>query len=250
MSTQDFYQENKRRYVMSVYIKLNLVRIELQSSQLAKSGHNKFAGYKYFELGDFMPTVNTLFNKHKLCGVVSFVSDLATLTITDAEDGSQVVITSPMGSANLKGCHEVQNIGAVETYQRRYLWVAALEIVEHDVLDNGSIPIEPPKKAEPTPVAPPAIVKPAPVTAPVAEKKENPWKIVVTLAPEGDVFEWFEEVNSAAEVALGSAQTGADVLTIFKENKSLFDKVKELDKAVFDVMMEKFTETKSKLQGK
>ena len=41
---------------MSVYIKLNLVRIELQSSQLAKSGHNKFAGYKYFELGDFMPT--------------------------------------------------------------------------------------------------------------------------------------------------------------------------------------------------
>jgi hypothetical protein len=40
-----------------------------------------------------------------------------------------------MGSAQLKGCHEVQNIGAVETYQRRYLWVAALEIVEHDALD-------------------------------------------------------------------------------------------------------------------
>jgi hypothetical protein len=40
-----------------------------------------------------------------------------------------------MGSAALKGCHEVQNIGAVETYQRRYLWVAALEIVEHDALD-------------------------------------------------------------------------------------------------------------------
>jgi hypothetical protein len=247
MSTQGFYQENKRRYVMSVYIKLNLVRIELQSSQLAKSGHNKFAGYKYFELGDFMPTVNTLFNKHKLCGVVSFVSDLATLTITDAEDGSQVVITSPMGSANLKGCHEVQNIGAVETYQRRYLWVAALEIVEHDVLDNGSIPIEPPKKVEqpkPAPVVAPPVVKE------VAEKKENPWKIVVTPAPEGDAFEWFEAVNSAAEVALGFAQTGADVLAIFKENKSLFDKVKELDKSVFDVMMEKFTETKSKLQGK
>jgi len=50
-----------------------------------------------------------------------------------------------MGSAALKGCHEVQNIGAVETYQRRYLWVAALEIVEHDALDkttgkNGAEP--------------------------------------------------------------------------------------------------------------
>jgi hypothetical protein len=44
-----------------------------------------------------------------------------------------------MGSAALKGCHEVQNIGAVETYQRRYLWVTAMEIVEHDALDatNG-----------------------------------------------------------------------------------------------------------------
>ena len=35
----------------------------------------------------------------------------------------------------MKGCHVVQNIGAVETYQRRYLWCAALEIVEHDALD-------------------------------------------------------------------------------------------------------------------
>ena len=34
------------------------------------------------------------------------------------------------------------------------------------------------------------------------------------------------------------------------KNKSLFDKVKELDKSVFDVMMEKFAETKTKLQGK
>jgi hypothetical protein len=42
-----------------------------------------------------------------------------------------------MGSAALKGCHEVQNIGAVETYQRRYLWVTAMEIVEHDALDSS-----------------------------------------------------------------------------------------------------------------
>jgi hypothetical protein len=40
-----------------------------------------------------------------------------------------------MSSAALKGCHEVQNLGAVQTYLRRYLWVAALEIVEHDAID-------------------------------------------------------------------------------------------------------------------
>jgi hypothetical protein len=42
-----------------------------------------------------------------------------------------------MSSAALKGCHEVQNLGAVQTYLRRYLWVAALEIVEHDALDSS-----------------------------------------------------------------------------------------------------------------
>jgi SpoU rRNA methylase family enzyme len=118
---------------MNVYQKLMAARVNLQSTALNKSGHNKFAGYKYFELGDFLPTVQKIFTELGLCGVVSYTQELATLTITDGTDS--IVITSPMGSAALKGCHEVQNIGAVETYQRRYLWVTAMEIVEHDVLD-------------------------------------------------------------------------------------------------------------------
>jgi len=46
-------------------------------------------------------------------------------------------ITSPMAEANLKGAHPIQNLGAVETYTRRYLWVTAMEIVEHDALDSS-----------------------------------------------------------------------------------------------------------------
>jgi hypothetical protein len=127
---------------MSAYAKLMTARIELQSQTLKKSGHNKFANYSYFELGDFLPVIQTIFHKHKMAGVVSFGAELATLTIVDLEDNSQVVITSPMSSAALKGCHEVQNLGAVQTYIRRYLWVAALEIVEHDAIDSA-----PPKEA-------------------------------------------------------------------------------------------------------
>jgi hypothetical protein len=63
--------------------------------------------------------------------------------IVDVEDGSQVIIHSPMGSANLKGCHEIQNIGACETYSTRYLWTAALCIVEHDALDATTGKSEP-----------------------------------------------------------------------------------------------------------
>lgn len=134
---------------MSALTKLMQARLKLQQMELKKSGHNKFAGYHYFELGDFLPAVQKIFSELNLCGVVSYTAELARLTITDTEDSSAVEITSPMGSAALKGCHEVQNIGAVETYQRRYLWVTAMEIVEHDVLDatTGS---EKPEKAKGT----------------------------------------------------------------------------------------------------
>jgi hypothetical protein len=113
-------------------------RIMLQNAPLKKSGHNKFAGYSYFELGDFIPTINSIFNEVGLCGVVSYDSEIASLTITDTDDGTNIIITSPMADANLKGCHPIQNLGAVETYTRRYLWVTAMEIVEHDALDSSA----------------------------------------------------------------------------------------------------------------
>ena len=41
-----------------------------------------------------------------------------------------------MALAALKGCHPVQNLGASQTYLRRYLWTTAMGIVEHDALDS------------------------------------------------------------------------------------------------------------------
>jgi hypothetical protein len=131
---------------MGVHKKLMAARMSLQEAPLKKSGHNKFAGYQYFELGDFIPTITEIFYNIGLCGVVSFDKELATLCITDTEDGSQIVLTSPMAEANLKGCHPIQNLGAVETYTRRYLWVSAMEIVEHDALDS-SPPVKEEKQA-------------------------------------------------------------------------------------------------------
>ncbi len=119
----------------SVYSKLLTARIKLQSVKINKSGQNKFVGYSYFELGDFLPTIQNIFQEVGLCGVISCNSELASIEIIDTETGDKLTITTPMGSAALKGCHEVQNIGAVITYQRRYLWMLALEIVEHDILD-------------------------------------------------------------------------------------------------------------------
>jgi hypothetical protein len=122
---------------MNVYQKLNEARDEFHQAKLKKSGHNKFANYYYFELGDFVIPALEIFKQIGLTSIISFGKEEASMTIVNNDKPEEkIVLTSPMSSAALKGCHEVQNLGAVQTYLRRYLWVAALEIVEHDALDG------------------------------------------------------------------------------------------------------------------
>jgi hypothetical protein len=72
---------------------------------------------------------------------VSFNSALATLTLTDMNnDKNTLVTTSPTGTADLKGCHEIQNIGATQTYQRRYLYIDVFEICDKCSLDKKTNP--------------------------------------------------------------------------------------------------------------
>lgn len=139
---------------MNVYQKLNAARAKFHSIELKKSGHNKFAGYKYFELSDFVVPALQIFKEVGLTSIIRFGKDMAEMCIVNVDKPDEIiVITSPMSTAALKGCHEVQNLGAVQTYIRRYLWVAALEIVEHDALDSttgrkGDGPVVRPTKVE------------------------------------------------------------------------------------------------------
>lgn len=123
---------------MNIYQKLNTARHMFHSIELKKSGHNKFAGYKYFELGDFIIPALNIFDEVGLTSIISFTKDYADMRIINNEKPEEsIVISSPMSEAALKGCHPVQNLGAVQSYIRRYLWVAALEIVEHDAIDSS-----------------------------------------------------------------------------------------------------------------
>lgn len=131
---------------MSVYTKLSDAREKFHAMKLQKTGHNKFAGYKYFELGDFLIPALSAFRDAGLVSFITFGKEMATMKIIDMEKPDEFIeLTSPMAGAQLKGAHDIQNLGAVETYTRRYLWVAALEIVEHDALDSSE-PIKEEKK--------------------------------------------------------------------------------------------------------
>jgi hypothetical protein len=233
---------------MSVYNKLQMARIQLQGKALSKSGNNKFAGYKYFELGDFLPAVQEIFDGLGLCGVVSFGKEEANLTIVDTENpADRIVISSPMSTAALKGCHEVQNLGAVQTYLRRYLWVTAMEIVEHDALDSSE-PLKPETK-KPVANAPASAAweNMPPAKAP-AKKEGNggQWNIKITEDHDGQG--WAAAAKAGAEIALELASTPEDVLEIFKTNRSIFDQLQTEDKALHAELMEKFKQAKERLK--
>lgn len=127
---------------MTIFEKLNEARLRFQNAGIQKSGKNAYAGYTYYELSDILPAVNKLANELKFCCVVNFENEIARLDFCDLEKDEKITFTSPMSSASLKGCHEVQNLGAVETYIKRYLYQNCFEIVESDVLDETMNPAE------------------------------------------------------------------------------------------------------------
>lgn len=122
---------------MNVFHKLQTARVALQHTALKKSGMNKFAGFKYFELADFLPHINNIFDDLGLTSIFNVSADGATLTIVDVDkpDGNIIIFTSPIADAQVKGTTPVQSLGAVHTYLKRYLYMNALEIVDNDLLD-------------------------------------------------------------------------------------------------------------------
>ena len=124
---------------MNIYEKIQLIKKELLEANLKKTGENKFAGFKYYELADFLPTIINLCNEHKVFTRVSFNNEEATLEVRNIEEPSEVIVyTSPMEQLELKGCNKVQALGGSETYNRRYLYQACFDIIENDMFDGTS----------------------------------------------------------------------------------------------------------------
>jgi len=135
---------------MNVYEKLAKARLMFQESKPKMSGKNAYAGYTYFELSDILPVVNKIGAEIGFVCEVSFTMTEAVLTFRNTEKAEEAVcFTSPMSTASLKGCHEVQNLGAVQTYLKRYLYQNAFEIVEADSL-NATHMAQKPREAKPS----------------------------------------------------------------------------------------------------
>ena len=123
----------------NIYQKLMNVRTNFHKLELKKSGHNKFANFKYFELGDFLVPATKLLNEDGLCPIVTFDNEVAKMVLVNTDNPSETIeFTSPMRDLELKGANSMQSLGGVETYQTRYLYIQLLNIVESDSFDAVS----------------------------------------------------------------------------------------------------------------
>lgn len=129
-------EETKKEKNKNVYVKIQNVKEKLLKENIKKSGKNKFAGYTYYELADFIPFIIKFCNEEGLFTAISFDNEIAKLTIINTENTEEKVeYTSPMRNLELKGCNEIQGLGGVETYSRRYLYMSAFDIIENDMFD-------------------------------------------------------------------------------------------------------------------
>ncbi len=116
--------------------------MKFHSAEIKKTGINAFSKTQYFQLSDILVSGLQLFNEFNLSSFISFTETEATMTVINVDKPEEVIkITSPMAKAELKGMHPVQNLGATQTYIRRYLWTALLEVAEHDEVEMSS-PLE------------------------------------------------------------------------------------------------------------
>lgn len=132
------------------------IKVELQKSKIKMSGKNKFVGFNYFELADFLPTLNELLLKYKvndnftITTDTTFGTDYAVLTLIKGEEKQEYrmpfkLFDTPLNTSvnkvtgeaeKVKCMQDIQYLGALNTYYKRYLYMNAFGITDGDVIDG------------------------------------------------------------------------------------------------------------------
>ena len=133
------------------------IRVDLQNSKLKKSGKNKFAGFDYFELADFLPRLNELMLEEGINDNFRITKDLATLTLIKGEEKQEytmpfVMFETPLTFKKDKNgnyvkdrtgeyiqipsMQDIQYLGALNTYYKRYLYLNAFGITDGEIIDS------------------------------------------------------------------------------------------------------------------
>lgn len=132
---------------MNVFQKLLKARVMFLEKEVKKSGLNRSLEFKYFELNDIVPPITDIGNTLGLLFLTTFTSEVAKMTVVNTDKPEEIItFESPMKEIESKVSsrtgveitNPIQNLGSAETYQRRYLYLTALDIVENDTIDSDT----------------------------------------------------------------------------------------------------------------
>lgn len=126
------------------------IRVKLQNAKLKKTGKNKFAGFDYFELADFLPKLNELMLEEKLNDRFYIKDNYATLELQKGEEINTytmpfVLFDTPVNKKynkdldeyiDVKSMQDIQYLGALNTYYKRYLYLNAFGITDGEIIDR------------------------------------------------------------------------------------------------------------------
>ena len=123
------------------------IRVELQNSKLKKSGKNRFAGFEYFELSDFLPRLNELMLEEGVNDLFTIKDGEAKLTLIKGKEKQEytmpfVMFNTPLNKNGQPSMQDIQYLGALNTYYKRYLYLNAFGVTDGEVIDgmnNGDL---------------------------------------------------------------------------------------------------------------
>ena len=126
---------------MSLNESIIKIRVELQKRNIKKSGLNKFAGFGYFELSDFLPTLNELMLAEKVNDQITIDNNVISLALIKGEERQVysmpfVIYDTPMNNKGGKSMQDIQYLGALNTYYKRYLYLNAFGITDGEIIDT------------------------------------------------------------------------------------------------------------------
>lgn len=117
------------------------IRVNLQNTQIEKSGKSNYGGFKYFELKDFLPALNELMEKENVNDIFTIENGNATLTLIKGDERQSytipfIMFETPINDRGKKQMQDIQYLGALNTYYKRYLYINAFGITDGDIIDN------------------------------------------------------------------------------------------------------------------
>ena len=133
------------------------IRVDLQNLKLKKSGKNKFAGFDYFELADFLPRLNELMLQEGINDRFYIKDDYAVLELQKGEEintytmpfvmfetpltfkkdkSGNFIINKDGEYMQVPSMQDIQYLGALNTYYKRYLYLNAFGITDGEIIDS------------------------------------------------------------------------------------------------------------------